>query len=365
MQTYDYVIVGAGLFGATFAYQAKKAGKKVLVLDQRNHIGGNCYTERISGIDVHKYGAHIFHTSNEKVWKFITKFGKFKQFTNQPVAVIGDTTYNLPFNMNMFSKLFGVVYPHEVEAIIAKEIEPYKDIEPKNLEEQALKQVGRTIYEKFIKEYTEKQWDKPCTELPAETIKRLPIRLTYDNNYFNDTYQGIPYEGYTALFEKMLKGIKVKLNTKYTFGDHIDSKIIYTGMIDEFFDYELGELEYRTLKFVEIEKDVENYQGNAVFNYPSKNVGYIRSIEHKHFVGVKSPTTIVSYEFSLNYKRGMIPFYPVQTPRNIRLYNKYSEKTKDYTDIYFSGRLGQFKYFDMDDTIENALKLAEEVLERE
>lgn len=361
-QTYDYLVVGAGLFGSVFAYQAHKAGKKVLVIDQRNHIGGNCYTERISGIDVHKYGAHVFHTDNEEVWKFITQFGEFHPFINSPVAIVDGVTYNLPFNMNMFSKLFGVNSPDEVLGIIEKETASYVNIEPKNLEEQALKLVGATIYNKFIKEYTEKQWGKKCTELPVDIIKRLPLRFTYDNNYFNDKYQGIPEDGYTPLFEKMLEGIEVRLNTKYKNGEIEADQIIYTGMIDEFFDYKFGELEYRSLKFVEVEKDSTNYQGNAVLNYPSKSIGYIRSIEHKHFVNLDSPTTIISYEFSVDYKRGMIPFYPVQTPRNLRLYELYKEKEKGLVNVHFSGRLGSFKYFDMDDTIENSLNLSKEVL---
>lgn len=363
MQKYDFLIVGAGLFGSVFAYQAHKAGKKVLVIDQRDHIGGNCYTEKVKGIDIHKYGAHIFHTDNEEVWEFINQFGKFKPFINSPVAVIGDTTFNLPFNMNMFSKLFGVVYPYEVQAIIDSEREAYKDIEPSNLEEQAIKEVGTTIYNTFIKEYTEKQWGKKCTELPAYIIKRLPIRLTYNNNYFNDKYQVIPEEGYTSLFEKMLEGIEVRLNTKFKHGEIEAEQIIYTGMIDEFFDYRHGELEYRSLKFVDVEKDVENYQGNAVFNYPNKDVAYIRSIEHKHFTEVKTPTTIITYEFSVDYQRGMIPFYPVQTEKNLRLYALYKQKEKGLVNVRFSGRLGGFKYYDMDDTIENSLKLAKEVLQ--
>lgn len=369
MQNYDFLIVGAGLFGSVFAYEATKAGKRCLVIDQRSHVGGNCYTEKIAGIDVHKYGAHIFHTDNEEVWAWINQFGKFKPFVNSPVAVINGTTYNLPFNMNTFSKVFGVVSPDDVTTIIQKETASYANLVPTNLEEQALKLVGKTIYELLIKNYTEKQWGKKCTELPPDIITRLPLRFTYDNNYFNDKYQGIPEQGYTSLFDNMLKGIEVRLNTKETetrelskSGDEIYDTVIFTGMIDEFFDYKFGELEYRSLKFVEIEYATENKQGNPVFNYPTKDVAYIRSIEHKHFLGTQTPTTIVSYEFSVDYKKGMVPFYPVKTVRNQRLYEMYLEEAKGYPDVLFSGRLGSFKYYDMDDTIENALKLSKEVL---
>lgn len=362
---YDYLIVGAGMFGSVFAYLANKANKKVLVIDQRNHVGGNCYTENVDGINVHKYGAHIFHTDNQEVWEFINQFGEFKPFINQPIAIINNQSYNLPFNMNTFSRVFGVTKPEEIIDIIDKETSEYKDVEPQNLEEQALKFVGKTIYEMFIKEYTEKQWGKKCTELPKEIIKRIPIRLTYDNNYFNDKYQAIPIGGYTSLFNNMLNNIEVKLNTTENSIRNTNLKfntIIYTGMIDEYFDYSLGELEYRSLKFVEVEKETENYQGNAVCNYPSKNIGYIRSIEHKHFLNDQSAKTIISYEFSVKYKRGMIPFYPIQTDKNIKLYDKYCELAKEYKNIYFSGRLGNFKYFDMDDTIENAMSLAKQLL---
>jgi len=370
MQKYDFLVVGAGLFGAVFAYKAHKAGKKVLVIDQRSHIGGNCYTEKVKGIEVHKYGAHIFHTDNEEVWKFINQFGSFHPFINSPIAVVGKKTYNLPFNMNTFSKVFGVVKPDDVTTIIDKERLPYVNTVPTNLEEQALKAVGRTIYELLIKNYTEKQWGKPCTELPADTIKRLPIRLTYDNNYFNDKYQGIPTDGYTSLIQKMLEGIEVRLNTKEKeLRMHSDSKkeiyeqCVYTGMIDEFFDYKLGELEYRSLTFKEVEMDTDNFQGNAVMNYPSKSVKHIRTIEHKHFVPTnKTKNTIVSYEYSVKHKRGLIPYYPIQTKENLTIYNKYFMASLHYPKIHLGGRLGQFRYYDMDDTIENALKMAKELL---
>lgn len=355
MTEYDYLIVGAGLFGSVFAYKAKELDKKVLVIDQRNHIGGNCYTEKQSNIDVHKYGAHIFHTDNEEVWKFINQFGKFNNFINSPVAIVNGVTYNLPFNMNTFSKIFNVSSPSQVQAIIDQERSIYKDL-PTNLEEQALRSVGKTIYELLIKNYTEKQWGKKCTELPLDIITRLPLRFTYDNNYFNDKYQGIPENGYTALFEKMLKGIEVRLNTKYQDTFNAD-KIIYTGMIDEFFSYCYGQLEYRSLKFVEIEKNTKNWQGNAVINYPNNDVGYIRTIEHKHFTQVDTPNTVVSYEFSVDYKPGMIPFYPVKTKENQRIYERYLNLAEGLPNVYFSGRLGSFKYYDMDDTINNALQL--------
>lgn len=362
MPEVDYLIVGAGLFGSVFAYEANKLGYKVKVIDQRNHIGGNCYTENVNGIEVHKYGAHIFHTSNKKIWQYINQFGKFDDFVNQPIAIVGDTTYNLPFNMNTFSKIFGVTKPHEAIERIKQEQLEFKG-KPTNLEERAIAEVGRTIYELLIKNYTEKQWGKKCTELPPDIIKRLPVRFAYDNNYFNDTYQGIPRYGYTKLFENMLEGIDVELNQKYLHSHFNAKKCIYTGMIDEFFDYRLGELEYRSLKFVEVEKKSFNYQGNAVVNYPDKNVAYIRSIEHKHFDKRNvTPNTIISYEFSMDYQKGMIPFYPVHTERNQIMYQGYLELAKQYPNIHFSGRLGSFRYYDMDDTIESVLLLVNSIL---
>lgn len=366
MQKYDYVIVGAGLFGAVFAHETTKLGKKCLVIEKRNHIGGNCYTERINGIDVHKYGPHIFHTSNEKVWKYIQQFGEFNSFINQPVAISDGKTYNLPFNMNMFSKVWGITKPEEAIEIIKKESSEYQHLNPKNLEEQALKLVGKTIYELFIKGYTEKQWGKKCTELPPDIIKRLPVRFTYDNNYYDDLYQGIPKEGYTKLIENMLDGIEVRLNT--SFHDWVldcstgrvsdkSEKLIYTGMIDELLDYKYGRLEYRSLKFVEIEKETTNYQGSAVINYPSLDVPYTRSIEHRHFnKDTVSDKTILSYEFSVDYKEGMIPYYPIGNQKNRKLHEKYLKLVKA-DNIYPAGRLGDYKYYDMDDTIENALQL--------
>lgn len=364
MPEYEYLIVGAGLFGSVFANEARKKGKSCFVIDQRNHIGGNCYTENNKGIEVHKYGAHIFHTSNKKIWDYINKIGTFYPFIHSPVAVIGNKTYNLPFNMNTFSKVFNKTKPNEVLEIIEKERHEIKGI-PQNLEEQAIKLVGRTIYEIFIKNYTEKQWDKPCTELPIEIIKRLPMRFTYNNNYFDDIYQGIPEKGYTNLFRELLKGIPVLLNTPYRkIKRKIKAKkIIYTGMIDEFFDYRFGELEYRSLKFVEIEKDLLNYQGTAVINYPSKNIEYIRSIEHKHFYpNNKINHTVVTYEFSVKHRRGMDAFYPVNDRKNQIKYNDYMKLAKETKNIYFSGRLGGFKYYDMDDTIEHSLELARRLL---
>lgn len=364
MQKYDFLIVGAGFFGSVFAHQATKAGKRCLVIDQRNHIGGNCYTEKQSGIDVHKYGAHIFFTSNEEVWSWINQFGRFKPFINSPVAIVEDTTFNLPFNMNTFSKIFGRSRPDDILYIINQERATYAKLDAMNLEQQALKLVGTTIYELLIKNYTEKQWGKKCTELPPDIINRLPLRFTYDNNYYNDKYQGIPEQGYTSLFRKMLEGIEVQLNTSYKDIEKFvqSSAVIYTGMIDEFFDYKYGELEYRSLKFIEIEYNTDNYQGNAVLNYPTKDVAYIRSIEHKHFLKTESPNTIVSYEFSVDYKKGMIPFYPVKTRRNQEIYSKYAELAKNHPNIYFSGRLGSFRYYDMDDTIEQSLELSKKLL---
>lgn len=362
----DYLIVGAGLFGSTFAHQAKKQGKKCLVIDQRSHVGGNCYTENVNGIEVHRYGAHIFHTSNETVWAFINQFADFNHFINQPVAYVDGETFNMPFNMNMFSKVFGITRPQEAMDFIRTETLAYKDLEPKNLEEQAIKLVGTTIYQKFIKGYSEKQWNKDCKELPPEFIKRLPVRFTYDNNYFDDTYQGIPKKGYTRLIELMLLGTEVKLNTPYRPGQFKAKKIIYTGMIDEFFDYRYGSPEYRSLKFIDIEKSVSNYQGCAVINYPSKEVPYTRSIEHKHFNYTNTPNTIISYEFPIDYrpKSQDIPYYPVGNSRNKTIYEKYLKLTREIPDVVFAGRLGSYQYNDMDDTIENALNLSSELQQK-
>lgn len=354
----DYLIVGSGLYGATFANIASSFGKKCLVIDQRSQIGGNCYTENRQNIDIHKYGAHIFHTNNEKVWKYVNQFAKFIQYINSPIVNINNKIYNLPFNMNLFHQVFNEIDPKKIQKIIDKE--KFIGI-PTNLEEQAMKLVGKTIYEMFIKEYTEKQWGKACKELPPETIKRLPLRFTYDNNYFDDEYQGIPVNGYTNMIKKMLENIEVRLNTKYD-KSMLAKKIIYTGMIDEFFNYKYGELEYRTLEFVELEYRTDNHQGNAVINYPNSNIPYTRSIEHKHFNKEnKSDRTIVSYEFSKDYTIGDIPFYPINDKKNNRIYEKYKKLGRKCRNIYFVGRLGEYKYYDMDDTIENAMNLISKI----
>ena len=367
MPRYDYLIVGAGLFGSTFAYQAHQKGKSVLVIDQRNHIGGHCYSEKKNNIEIHRYGPHIFHTSNPEVWEFINNFTSFNSFINQPIAMVDGIPYNLPFNMNMFAKLFGVTKPAEVIAIIDRERVGYENIIPVNLEEQAIKSVGKTIYEKFVKGYTEKQWQKKCIDLPPENFRRLPVRLTYDNNYFYDTHQGIPTNGYTKIFEMMLEGIEIKLNTSYKdIKEKVEvNTIIYTGMIDEYYEYCFGALEYRALKFIDIEKDTDNYQGCAVINYPSLDIPYTRSIEHRHFdKNVQSGSTIISYEFSLPYYHNtdLEPSYPIGNKDNHQLYEKYKERSKSDPNIYFCGRLGSYKYLDMDDVIEGSLELAKQIL---
>lgn len=363
MQNYDFLIVGAGLFGSVFANIATQKGKKCLVIDKRSHIGGQCYSENIDGIEVHKYGPHVFHTDNKEVWDYINQFSSFNNYIQQTIANINGEVYNLPFNMNLFSKVFKAVKPVDVLTIINKERASYVNLVPKNLEEQAIKLVGRTIYDKFIKGYTEKQWGKSCKELPPEIIKRLPLRFTYDNNYFNDQYQGIPTNGYTKLFESLLKGIEVRLNTDCKDVLVKPKKTIYTGSIDELFNYKLGKLEYRSLKWDHKKLTIENYQGCAVMNYPNLDVPYTRSIEHKHFdKNCKADKTIVSYEYSVEYKQGLTPAYPIEDEKNIKLYNDYKELAKNYPDVYFCGRLGSYKYYDMDDTIESSLNLAKVLL---
>ena len=324
---YDYLIVGAGLYGAVFAHEAKKAGKTCLVIDKRGHIAGNIYCEDMDGIHVHKYGAHIFHTSNKKVWEYVNQFAEFNHYVNSPVAVYKDELYNLPFNMNTFSKMWGVKTPEEAQAKIEEQRAELNITEPKNLEEQALSLAGRDVYEKLIKGYTEKQWGRPCTELPAFIIKRLPFRFMYDNNYFNDRYQGIPVGGYTPVVEKMLDGIPVKLNTDYfTFikeNPEIADKTLFTGMIDEFYGYKLGALEYRTVRFETEKLDMENYQGNAVVNYTDREVPYTRIIEHKHFEFGKQPATVISREYSSEWKPGIEPYYPINDEKNNELFARY------------------------------------------
>ncbi len=363
---YDYLIVGAGLFGSVFAHEAKKRGKTCLVIDKRDHIGGNVYCEDRNGIHVHKYGAHIFHTSKKEIWDYINQFAEFNNYINSPIAVYKDELYNLPFNMNTFSKLWGIRTPQEAQEKIAEQIAELHITEPKNLEEQALSLVGRDVYEKLIKGYTEKQWGRPCTELPAFIIKRLPLRFVYDNNYFNDRYQGIPIGGYTKIIEKMLEGIEVKLETDYF--DFIKGqedaaeKTIFTGMIDEFYRYQLGTLEYRTVRFETEELECENYQGNAVVNYTDRDVPYTRIIEHKHFEFGKQKTTVISREYSSEWKPGIEPYYPINDEKNNSLFEKYRELAQKETRVIFGGRLGNYKYYDMDKVIEAALTLVKEEL---
>ena len=358
-----YLIIGSGLFGSICAYELNKCGYKVLVIDKRNHIGGNIYTEEIEGINVHKYGAHIFHTSNKDVWDYINQFAEFNNYVNSPVARYKNELYNLPFNMNTFTKLWNDVFtPEDAKRKIEEEKKKYKIDEPKNLEEQAINLVGSTIYEKLVKGYTAKQWGKPCTELPSFIIKRLPVRYIFDNNYFNDRYQGIPIGGYTKIIEKMLEGIEVRLNTDYfdnrDYFDSIADKIIYTGPIDQFFDYQFGPLEYRTVRFENEVLNMSNYQGNAVVNYTEYEVPYTRIIEHKHFeFDSTSPKTVISKEYSSLWKLGDEPYYPVNDDRNNELYKKYKEEADKLPNVVFGGRLGQYKYYDMDKVIAEALKL--------
>lgn len=363
---YDYLIVGAGLFGAVFAHEAAKKGKKCLVVDRRNHIGGNIYTEEIEGIQVHRYGAHIFHTSNKEVWEYVNRFAEFNHYINSPIAVYKDELYNLPFNMNTFSKMWNIKTPAEAKEIIDRQIADLGITEPANLEEQALSLVGRDVYEKLIKGYTEKQWGRKCTELPAFIIRRLPLRFTYDNNYFNDRYQGIPIGGYTEIIKKLLEQADVKLGTDYlkereTYKDMAD-RIVFTGMIDEYFDYILGALEYRSVRFETEVLDCPNYQGNAVVNYTEREVPYTRIIEHKHFEFSTSDKTVISREYSSEWKVGDEPYYPVNDERNSSLYEKYKELAEKEKRVVFGGRLGAYKYYDMDKVILAALELAEKEL---
>ncbi len=375
---YDYLVVGAGLFGAVFAYEMKKAGKECLVIDKREHIGGNIYTETISDINVHKYGAHIFHTSNKNIWDYVNQFAEFNHYINCPVAVYKDELYNMPFNMNTFSKMWGIKTPAEAKAKIREQIEELGITEPTNLEEQALSLVGRDIYEKLVKGYTEKQWGRSCKELPSFIIRRLPVRFTYDNNYFNDPYQGIPKGGYSVIIEKLLKGTRVLLNTEYkkfaTRADdgHIEcilgdgakiciDKILYTGMIDEYFDYKLGALEYRSLSFEQqLIEGEENYQGNAVVNYTEREVPYTRIIEHKHFEFGKQPDTVITREYPVAWSKGDEPYYPINDDKNSNLNKEYEALAQNEGNVIFGGRLGQYKYYDMDKTIEAALALVKE-----
>lgn len=371
MKTYDYLIVGAGLFGAVFAYKAKQQGQKCLVIDRRPHLGGNIYCEKIEGINVHKYGAHIFHTSNKTVWDFVNSIVEFNRYTNSPVANYKDKLYNLPFNMNTFYQMWGVTTPAEAIAKIeeqkAEAVARMKEqgvTEPRNLEEQAQLLIGKDIYEALIKGYTEKQWGRKCTELPAFIIKRLPVRLVFDNNYFNDKYQGIPIGGYNILIERLLEGVETRLNCDFFANREelsaLANKIVFTGAIDEFYNYQFGKLEYRTVNFETEVLDISNYQGNAVVNYTEKEVPYTRVIEHKHFemFGAEvdaCPKTVISKEYSSEWKEGSEPYYPVNDEKNNSLYLKYKELTDKETNVIFGGRLAEYKYYDMHHIVEKAL----------
>ena len=370
MKKYDYLVVGSGLYGAVFAHEARKTGKSVLVIDKRPNIAGNVYTEEIEKIHVHKYGAHIFHTNNKKVWNYITQFAEFNRFTNSPVANYKGELYSLPFNMYTFNKMWGVVTPEEAKAKIE---EQRKEItkEPENLEEQAISLVGRDIYEKLIKGYTEKQWGRDCRELPAFIIKRLPVRLTFDNNYFNALYQGIPVGGYTKMVENLLDGIEVRLNTEYLENkealDALAEKVIYTGPIDAYFGYELGTLEYRSVRFETELLDQENYQGNAAVNYTDRQTPWTRIIEHKWFEfgkdseGNDIPKTVISREYSSEWKLGDEPYYPVNDTKNNTLYEKYKKLAESEEKVIFGGRLGEYRYYDMDAVIAGSLKLCRKI----
>lgn len=362
MKKYDYLIVGSGLFGSIFAYEATKKGKKCLVIDKRPHIAGNIYTEEIEGIQVHKYGAHIFHTSNKEVWDYVNQFAEFNRYTNSPVARYKNELYNMPFNMNTFNKMWGVFTPEEAKARIEAEKKEANITEPKNLEEQAISLVGKTIYEKLVKGYTEKQWGKRATELPAFIIKRLPVRFIYDNNYFNDKYQGIPIGGYTKIIEKMLEGIEVRLNTDFFDNraeyENIAEKIVFTGPIDKFYNYKFGELEYRSLRFETEVKDIENYQGNAVVNYTEYEIPYTRIIEHKHFEYGTQGKTVITREYPDKWEQGKEPYYPINNDRNNEIYEKYKKLAEEENNVIFGGRLGEYKYYDMHKVIERALECA-------
>ena len=369
---YDYLVVGSGLYGAVFAREAADRGKKVLVIDKRPNVAGNIYTEKVEGIHVHKYGAHIFHTNDTKVWKYITRFAEFNRFTNSPVANYRGELYSLPFNMYTFNKMWGVVTPEEAAAKIEEQKKEACITEPKNLEEQAISLVGRDIFEKLIKGYTEKQWGRDCKDLPAFIIKRLPVRLTFDNNYFNALYQGIPVGGYTKMVENMLDGIEVRLNVdflkereKY---EALADRIIYTGAIDAYFDYALGNLEYRSVRFENEILDIPNFQGNAAVNYTDRETPWTRIIEHKWFefgkdeAGNDLPKTVISKEYSSEWKPGDEPYYPVNDEKNNKLYQEYKKMSEKEEKVIFGGRLGEYKYYDMDVTIRSALNLAESLL---
>lgn len=365
MKKYDYLIVGCGLFGAVFAHEAKQKGKSVLIIEKRDHIGGNIYCAEEEGILVHKYGAHIFHTSNKAVWNYVSQFVEFNNFVNSPIANYKGEIYNMPFNMNTFSKMFGVATPKEAERVIEEQRAEIKG-EPKNLEEQAISLVGREIYTKLIKGYTEKQWGRDCKDLPAFIIKRLPVRYTYNNNYFNDRYQGIPIEGYTVLVERLIEGCDVRLNTDF-FADRemflgLADKCLYTGTIDGYFDYIYGKLGYRSLRFENEVLDEPNHQGVAVVNYTEREIPYTRIIEHKHFAFGTQPKTIITKEYPVDWEEGMEPYYPINDEENNALYARYVERAAKEPNVIFGGRLGMYKYYDMDKCIEAALALCEKEL---
>lgn len=360
MIKYDYLIVGAGLFGTIFAYEANRRGKKVLVIDKRKHIGGNVYCEKIEDINIHKYGAHIFHTSNKEVWEYINQFCEFNNYINSPIAKYKNEIYNLPFNMNTFNKLWGVISPKDAQRMIDKQVKESGIKDPKNLEEQAISLVGKDIYEKLIKGYTEKQWGRSATELPAFIIKRLPVRFTYDNNYFKDKYQGIPIGGYNIIFEKLLANIELELGIDF-FQNREElekkaEKIIFTGMIDQFFNYKYGILEYRSLRFENEVLDEENFQGNAVVNYNEKNIPYTRIIEHKHFEFGKQDKTVITKEYPIEWKKGDEPYYPINDEKNTKLYEKYKKLAQKENKVIFGGRLADYKYYDMDNVIATVLE---------
>ena len=358
---YDYLVVGAGLYGAVFAQQAKAAGKSVLVVDKRNHIAGNVYCEEVEGINVHIYGAHIFHTNNREVWEYVNTFSEFNRFTNSPVANYHGELYSLPFNMYTFNKIWGVVTPQEAQAKIEEQKLAAGIVNPKNLEEQAISLVGTDIYEKLVKGYTEKQWGRPCTELPSFIIKRLPVRFTFDNNYFNALYQGIPMGGYTKMVAKMLEGIEVRLGVDYLEQkselDAIAKKVIYTGPIDAYFNYCLGALEYRSVRFETEVLDIPNFQGNAAVNYTDRETPWTRIIEHKWFEFGTQPKTVISREYSSEWKLGDEPYYPVNDSRNSKLYTQYKALADQEPNVIFGGRLGEYKYYDMDAVIASALEM--------
>ncbi len=369
MKHYDFLIVGSGLFGATFAERMTKFGKTCLVIEKREHLGGLAYTKNIENIDVHTYGAHIFHTSDEGVWKYVNRFAKFNNFINSPMAIYKNEIYNLPFNMNTFAKLWNLKTPDEAKKKIAEQRMLFGVENPKNLEEQAINMVGKDIYEILVKGYTEKQWGMKATELPSFIIKRLPVRFTYDNNYFNDTYQGIPVDGYTKMIEKMLEGIEVRLNTDYLqnreYFDNLADKVVYTGPIDKYFGYKYGTLEYRSLNFETTILDIENHQGNAVINYTEREIQYTRIIEHKHFnLKPDQPKTVVTKEYPMAWDLDKEAYYPINDDKNATLYKKYLELAKQNPNVLFGGRLAEYKYYNMDQAIASALDLVEKVQEK-